>query len=78
MTTITWAGYSVQVPRAYRQRSAASCYNDKGSFVIAGSYQGLDGCMSLGPMTGTTVLLGYGGPAFSQGISLSTGSTCSF
>lgn len=63
LTTITWAGYSVQVPRSFRQRSVTNCYDDKGSFVIVGSYQSLEGCMGLFGLTGTTVLLGYGGPA---------------
>jgi hypothetical protein len=62
VTTIAWAGYSVEVPRAFRQRSVTNCYNDKGSLVIVGSYQDLQECMGLFGMTGTTVLLGYGGP----------------
>ncbi len=63
--TVTWAGYSVQVPRAYWLRSAKSCEQDKGSFVVVGSFQALSGCMGLGPLSGTTVLLGQGGPPFS-------------
>ena len=63
ITTVTWAGYSIALPEAFAQRSAKNCFTDKGSFVIVGSYRALGGCMSLGPLSGTTVLLGQGGPA---------------
>ncbi len=65
ITTVTWAGYSIALPEAFAQRSAKNCFTDKGSFVIVGSYRALGGCMSLGPLSGTTVLLGQGGPVFS-------------
>lgn len=65
MRTVTWGGYSVVLPGDFAQHSPKNCFTDRGSFVIVGSYETLGQCMSPGPLSGTTVLLGQGGPPVS-------------